>query len=145
MTTIRAILTAARGYVATLPTARSGAALFKEHVTNLPFETTPVAGADGFEIIEVEDTLTQGFGQDQVKEGQFFMLLKLGHAPWSIDKERDNLVADDVENLADKLERFVWPVGTMAVWYEGRTTDKSLSNWWITTMRFRIVYRGVVL
>ncbi len=144
MTSMRAVLTAGRAKVATIALSRDASKTWKEHTTNTPFAKSPLSTGDGFELVPIDDTFTQGFGVEQIEEGQFFMMLRLGHGPYSIDKERDNLVADDVKRLGDRLEAFTWPVGVMAVWYEGRTTNKENPNWWVTEMRFRVMYRSAV-
>lgn len=143
MTTPALIMSSARAYIATLAPSRDASRLFLEHTTNTPFEDSPVAGADGFEVVEDRPILTQGFGTG-AKEGQFHMVVKVGHSPFTTDKLRERDVANDIERLADLLEFHTWPTGTMAVFFEEAATDKQRANWWISTLKFRVLYTGAV-
>lgn len=143
-TTVKDLLVAARAKLAATATSRSSSEHFLEHKTAQPFEKSPISKRDGFECVSQDEILIQGFGIDGDKEGQFTLLVKLGHAPFGTDDERENYRAQDVARIADLFERHVWPVGTSAVWYERSEAVKETANWWITRLYFRIVYTGAI-
>lgn len=138
------ILTDARTKLASIPTTRDAAVNFKEHVTNVPFITAPIAGADGFEVTHENARATGGFGVYQEEEEEFRLIVKLGHAPFATDKDRENYVARDRKRVADLLEHHTWPEGTHVVLYENSVTDKSQANWWVTSIFFKVVYFSAV-
>lgn len=138
------ILTAARGKMATIATTRDASVNFKEHVTNMPFVASPIAGADGFEVVSEDPRLTGGFGVFMEEEEQFKMVVRLGHAPYAVDKDRENYRERDRKRVADILEAFAWPEGTHLVLYENCIIDKTQANWWVTSLNFRVVYFSAV-
>lgn len=122
--------------------SRNAAENFHEHTTNLPFELTPIAGRDGFEVVARNISLLGGFGVAKQKEGGFDMVVRLGHAPFGSDKDRETNRCQDVARLADILEQAAWPVGTFLVLYDKEEVDKKLPNWWLTEIFFKMVYVG---
>lgn len=143
-TSIKDILVAARGKIATIATSRDVAVSYLEHKTNQPFDAAPIAARDGFEVVSREPILTSAWGLTGEKEGQFKMVVRLGHAAFNTDKERENLVAEDVERISDLLESFAFPLGTQIVLFEKAVTDKTKANWWLTEMFFSVVYVGTM-
>jgi hypothetical protein len=142
LTSRRTIIEEARLILGAVAPARDAAALFLPHKTNQPFEKSPISKRDGFEVTMKEPTLTDGFGIYGQKEGEFMMVVKLGHAPFGTDEERMNFVADDIEKVSDIFEANPWDTGTQAVWFDSAETNRQDPNWWITEMHFRISYTG---
>lgn len=145
MTTVRAILASAATKLGTLAPTRDATLLFKEHVTSIPFEDSPISMNDGFEIVARDELSSQGFGQSQTKEEEFRLVVRLGHAPASTDKQREEWRAHDRERIVDIFENHAWPSGTMAVFYERSVCNKERANWWLTEIVFRVMFRGAVL
>lgn len=149
MQTIANILTSARAYIATLAPSRDATLLFKEHLTNQPFEKAPVSITDGFEITQEEFKLTQEFGVAGAVRAEFIMLLKLGHTDSAPDKLRELYVSRDISRLADLVEAYAFPEvvepdAIDGVWFDRAVTNKVVPNWWITEMRFLVKYVGPV-
>lgn len=124
--------------------AAIAAEYFLEHKTSEPFEKSPISKRDGFEVVAREIVLTGGFGVHGDKEGQFMMVLRLGHSPFGIDKDREGTRVDDITRLADILEQAAWPSGVFTVLFEKEESDKRAANWWITEMFFKVVYAGTL-
>lgn len=144
-TTVTAILTAARTLIAAQQTTRDSSLYFIAHVTNQPFNKAPISKREGFEIVARESTHIGGFGIHNEKEGQFLMVLKVGTPPFSTDATRENLVQSDASRLSDSLEAIEWyPSGLQSVFFESQETDKSEPNWWVTELRFRVVYFSAI-
>lgn len=146
VSTIKSILDVARAAVEAVPTSRDATVNFLRHVTNEPFDSCPAAGGDGFEIIAKNEKLIQGFGENKTKEGEFEMVVRLGHSPYDTDENREDLVREDVARLGDLLEAGAqaWPSGLSAIWFTSALTDKRQANWWMTEITFRVVYTGDV-
>lgn len=143
-TTTRAILEACRAKVKTVPTSRNALEMFLEHTTGVPFETSPISKRDGFEVVGRDFDILSGFGRAGESEKEFYMVVRLGHAPFSSDDTRESLVARDVHRLAEILEGHLWPVGLQAIWYDRFTIDRTRANWWLTEVWFRVVYTGAI-
>ena len=145
-TTSTALMQAARVKVATLAPASAPTELFVLHGTNQPFEKSPIAKRNGFEIVSRRPEILQSFGLSFAKEYQFEMVVRIGHAPFSTDGNREGFTADDINRIADILEEGSWaPGGVQQIWYTGSTLDKGEPNWWITEMTFRIVFLSAVV
>ena len=144
LTTLKDILVSGRAKVATVAISRSASATFKEHLTNTPFETSPLAGIDGFELVARNEEQTQGFGITGAREWQAEMVLKLGHAPYEADDAREEWRVEDMERLADILEAHTWPTGTMLVLQRSVSVNKTDPNWWITELVFFVVWLGAL-
>lgn len=142
------VLTAARAYIATLVPSR-GFGHFKEHITDIPFQNSPLSGFEGFCVNSETMQLTRSFGVDASEEGEFQMVVDIGHSDSAIEKTRENFRARDVKRLADLLEAYTWPTivspeNVRGVWFTGATTDKANASWWITTLRFRVIAIGAI-
>lgn len=142
-TTVKDILATGIAKVATIATSRDDAEYYIHHSTNQPFEKAPASKRDGFEIVAREIELTGAFGILGEKEGQFLMVVRLGHSPRGTDPTREGNLAHDITRIADILEAYgAWPTGTQLVLYKEAKTDKRNANWWITEMMFQVVYTG---
>lgn len=145
MSIVKDIIVAARTYLATITVSRDATEFFLPHQTNQPFEHSPISKRDGFEIIAQEEILTHGFGTAGDKEGQFILLVKVGHAPFGSDDERENYRARDVARVGDLFEAYgSWPAGLMGIWFERVEVNKDLPNWWISKMNFRVMYAAPI-
>lgn len=141
-TTVKALVVAARAKLAAVVVSRSVSDLFLEHKTSQPFEKSPISKRDGFEIVAQDIVLLSGFGVTGQKEGQFTMTVKLGHAPFGTDDERENYRMLDITRISDIFEAYAWPDGIQACWYEREEVNKDQANWWVTKLFFRFVYTG---
>lgn len=141
-TSVKALVVAARAKLATVATSRDNTEFFLEHKTSNPFEKSPISKRDGFEIVAQDVVLLSGFGLTGQKEGQFSMVVKVGHAPFGTDDTRENYRMQDITRVADIFESFAWPAGIQACWYEREEVNKDQANWWVTKMFFRLVYMG---
>lgn len=144
LTTLKDILVSARAKVATIATSREPTEYFLEHTTNQPFEKSPLSKRDGFEVVSRNEEQTQGFGLTGAREWQAEMVVKVGSAPFSVDKTRQNWLAEDIERITDLLESHTWPTGTMLVLFQGLETDRNDPNWWITNINFKVVWVGAL-
>lgn len=142
MTTLKDIAQSAREKLGTVQTSYPVGAHFKEHVTSEPFETTPVAGANGFDVTFGDRVQTAGFGVLGWREWTVTMRVRLGHGPFGTEREREDIVSEDVERVVDILEGHAWPEGTMLVLHVDTDTSKLSASWWVTTLFFRVVYVG---
>lgn len=141
-TTIKNVIEDVRSLVADTNTSRSSSEQFLEHKTGQPFAKSPISKRDGFEVTFDNYKLTSAFGITGDKEGEFFLHVWLGHAPFGTDDVRENYRAQDTSRLADVLEAHGFPTGVQAVWYEGETVNKENPDWWITDLKFRISFTG---
>lgn len=141
-TTLTAVLQSARAKLATIAPSRDVAALFLEHTSNMPFEDSPVAGADGFEVVSEAMTQTSGAGLYGVREWSGRLVIKLGHSPYDTDDNREENRSDDLERVVDILEAHAWPDGTQLVLFESEAVEKGNASWWVTRLVFKLVYIG---
>lgn len=141
-TSVKNIIEAARAEIADTNTSRTADEQFLEHKTGQPFAKSPMSKRDGFEVTFTDYRLTSGFGVTGDKEGEVFLHVWLGHAPFGTDDIRELYRAQDTSRLADILEALDWPVGVEAVWYEGETVNKDNPIWWLSDLKFRVSFTG---
>lgn len=144
MTTLTEVLQSARAKLAATPTSRDAAVMFLEHTSNLPFEDSPAAGADGFEVVAENMEQTAGMGVYGSREWSGSLVVKLGHSPFTTDDEREEFLSDDLERITDLLEAHTWPTDVMLVLFQSVTTEKGNANWWVSRLVFRLVYVGAL-
>lgn len=146
LTTIKDLLVAARAKLASITTTRDPTTTFKEHLTNTPFEDSPIAGADAFEIVSRNEGQAQGFGISGAREWELDMVVKLGHAPYETDDVREEWRVEDMERVVDLFESHTWPTGTMLVLHraDSDAVSKANPNWWISKLVFQVVLLGAV-
>jgi hypothetical protein len=141
-TTAEQIVATAAVKLAAMAPTRAANEFFLEHDGNTRFEDDPKSKRDGFEIVEREYTQGQGFGFTGQAERQFYMVVRLGHAPVGKARTREANRMADVERIVDVFEHQPWPTGTLLVLYERSEVNKDKANWWITEVLFKVVYVG---
>ncbi len=90
--------------------------------------------------------ITSAFGVTGVKEETRRMVVKLGHAPFTTDKTREENMSRDIDRIVDVLEGFAWPTGVEAVFYEDESavTNKDNAMWWTTEMSFKVLFLSAI-
>lgn len=131
--------------VGNMPTSRDPSKVFIQHRTNEPFESTPIAGADGFHITHEALQKTTAFGTHRIAEFSAILVVTIGHGSCEIEANRAIWVARDVERLSGFIENRIWSSqGIVAVFFDSENTIKENPMWWRTELRFRILYSGPV-
>jgi hypothetical protein len=131
------LLAELRGLVAALHPARDSAATFIENTTNLAFEASPMAGADGFAVELGEVVPAEAFGNPGAYHVEQEYVVKLGHYPAGTEVEREVWRAADSKSVRE-LEFTAWSSGGVsAVFWTGGSVDKSDPNWWVSRVTFR--------
>lgn len=143
-TTAKDIIIAARAKLATMAPSRDASSFFIEHKTNQPFEKTPISKRDGFEIVAINKRLTTAFGTTGIKEEEIHLIVKLGHAPFAKDYEREENMSRDIDRISDVFEGYAWPSGVEAVWFDNAVIDKTEPSWWVTQIIFRVLFNSAI-
>lgn len=142
-----AILQEIRSTIAGMKTTRDSNKYFLQHLTNDPFEKSPIAGnGDGFYVVSGRAEQTTAFGRAGTKEMEWIVTILLGTAPFTTDPVREENMTRDVDRIKDVLEFRTWSAaGVQAVWPLGEEeTDRSSASWWITRIPFRFVFTEAI-
>lgn len=140
MTTQLDFITELRTKIAALPTTRDPLQNFLPHETSDSFETSPIAGADGFHVRAGAEIPGISFGVQGTKRFQQTFVALLGHHPGGSEKERESWRLADA-NKVSELEFGPWnSAGIEAVFFDGSDVSRDNPNWWITTIFFRVEF-----
>lgn len=145
MTTALDIISDAISALSFTPLYRDDQEFFMPMLGAVPFEQHPASKRDGFEVVMREYRQTAGFGVLGEKESAFYMVVRLGHAPFGTTWSRELYRTADVERVVDVLEAYAWDAGVMSVLFERDEVDKRRANWWITELWFKVVFTGAIL
>lgn len=131
------LLAELRGLVDALPTARDSSATFMENDTNLPFESSPMAGADGFAVELTDAEPQEAFGNPGAYHVHQDLVVKLGHFPGGTEVQREAWRIEDAKHVRE-LEFTAWSsAGVACVFWRATDVDRADPNWWVSRVYFR--------
>lgn len=149
MATQTEILDEMRTAISAVATTRDAAVLFLAVDTQQPFDKQQVEFLGGVECFTLEAgpwVYTQRWGEEGAFERDATFHVKLHHpvVEGRSNEAREADSAEDCAHIAEVLETRTWAAdGVEGVWYLGGVeVDRSNPEDWVTTMPFRVVYRG---